>query len=130
MTVIDHFSKHIDLSTWNCNYFLYSFQGLYLEIPGPTLIDIKLIFKASNEDVSRSVSGRGAGGFTGAMIGGILADRFSHSLDLFVALSETIAGFAIMLVPYSFSVHTLWFHYFILGTCGGVIGIGKLLLFS
>ncbi|KAL4233831.1 hypothetical protein ACF0H5_008507 [Mactra antiquata] len=104
-------------------FLVWCSLGLYLEIPGPTLIDIKLLFNSSFEDVSRSVSGRGAGGFTGAVIGGIFADRFSHALDLFVAVSETIAGFAIMAVPYSFSVHTLWFHYFTLGACGGVIGI-------
>ncbi|XP_060571193.1 sodium-dependent glucose transporter 1-like isoform X3 [Ruditapes philippinarum] len=98
-------------------------MGFYLEIPGPTMIDIKIIFSATYEEVSRSVSGRGAGGFFGALIGGILVDKCSNSLDLLIALSETIAGLAIILVPYTYTINTLWFHYFALGVCSGVIGI-------
>ncbi|XP_045196704.2 sodium-dependent glucose transporter 1-like [Mercenaria mercenaria] len=98
-------------------------MGLYLEMPGPTMIDIKIIFKATYEDVSRSVSGRGAGGFCGALVAGFLVDRFSHSLDLLIALAETVAGLAIMTLPYTFTINTLWFHYFTLGVCSGVVGI-------
>lgn len=87
------------------------------------MIDIKLIFNATYEEVSRSVSGRGAGGFSGAVVGGFLVHKFGHSLDLLVALSETVAAVAIMFVPYSHSVNTIWFHYLIIGCCGGVINI-------
>jgi predicted MFS family arabinose efflux permease len=89
------------------------------------MIDIKIIFSATYEEVSRSVSGRGAGGFFGALIGGILVDKFSNSLDLLIALSETIAGLAIILVPYTYTMNTLWFHYLILGMCNSIVGIGK-----
>ncbi|XP_060571191.1 sodium-dependent glucose transporter 1-like isoform X1 [Ruditapes philippinarum] len=98
-------------------------MGFYLEIPGPTMIDIKIIFSATYEEVSRSVSGRGAGGFFGALIGGFLVDKFSNSLDLLIALSETIAGLAIILVPYTYTINTLWFHYLILGMCNSIVGI-------
>ena len=96
-----------------------------MEIPGPTMIDIKLIFNATYNEVSRSVSGRGAGGLTGALIGGFLIDKFDNSLDIFIAVSETFAGLAVMGIPYSPSVNTLWFHYFCLGALGAIIGIGK-----
>lgn len=104
-------------------FFVWVSMGLYLEIPGPTMIDIKIIFKATYEEVSRSVSGRGAGGFVGAIIGGFLVDKCSNCLDFLIALSEMIAGLTIMFAPYTYSINTLWFHYFILGVCSGVIGI-------
>lgn len=89
------------------------------------MIDIRIIFQASFEEVSRSVSGRGAGGFFGALIGGLLVDRCSHSLDLLIAISETLATLAITFIPYTYNINTLWFHYFVLGVCNGVIVIGK-----
>ncbi|XP_053398393.1 sodium-dependent glucose transporter 1A-like [Mercenaria mercenaria] len=104
-------------------FLVWCSMGLYQEIPGPTMIDIKLIFNATYEEVSRSVSGRGAGGFCGALIGGFLVDRFSHSSDLIIAVSETIAALAIMFVPYSHSANTIWFHYFFTGICGVTINI-------
>lgn len=107
-------------------FLVYCSMGLYLEIPGPTMIDIKLIYKATYEDVSRSVSGRGAGGFTGALIGGYLVDRFGHSLDLLIGISETVAAAAIITAPYTFSVETLWFHYLTVGICAAVISMAAI----
>ena len=94
------------------------------------MIDIKLIFKgATYEDVSRSVSGRGAGGFVGSLIGGVLVDKYSNNLDLFIGMSAVISSATIMFLPFSFSVHTLWFHYFVLGMCSGITGIGIYILY-
>ena len=92
---------------------------------GPTMIDIKIIFGATNQEVSRSVSGRGAGGFIGALIGGILVDRFGLALDLLIAMSEAVAGLAIMFAPFTYTINTLWFHYFTLGVCNSIICIGE-----
>ena len=89
------------------------------------MIDLKLIFNASYEEVSRSVSGRGAGGFMGALAGGILVDKFDGSLDLIIALFETVAAAVIAYVPFSSGVNLLWFHYCLLGICSGVANIGK-----
>ena len=75
--------------------------------------------------MSRSVSGRGAGGFVGALLGGILVDKFDRSLDLLVALSETVASVAVLTIPFSLGINFLWFHYFIMGACSGIIGIGN-----
>lgn len=104
-------------------FLIWATMGLYTEIPGPTLIDIKLLFSASYEEVSRSVSGRGAGGFVGALLGGILVDKFDRSLDLLVALSETVASVAVLTIPFSLGINFLWFHYFTMGACSGIIGI-------
>jgi predicted MFS family arabinose efflux permease len=89
------------------------------------LVDIKLIFNATYEEVSRSVSGRGAGGFCGAFIGGFLVEKFGHSLDLLIAVSETLAALVVMFIPYSHNVNTIWFHYFCMGICGVTINIGN-----
>ena len=89
------------------------------------MIDLKLVFNASYEEVSRSVSGRGAGGFVGALIGGILVDKFDRSLDLITALVETMAAAAVTYIPFAPDVGMLWFLCFILGACSGVANIGK-----
>ena len=97
-----------------------SFQGLYLSIPGPTMIDLKLVFHASYEEMSRSVSARGVGGFVGALLGGILVDKFERSLDLIIAAIEIVSSFAVTYVPFSPDVSFLWFLYFVLGSCGSM----------
>ena len=93
------------------------------------MIDIKLIFHASYEEVSRSVSARGVGGFTGALIGGFLVDKFENCLDLIIASIEILSSVAVTYVPFSPDVNFLWFLYFILGICGSVANIGKLRYF-
>lgn len=93
------------------------------------MIDVKLIFNATFEEVSRSVSGRGAGGFVGALIGGILIDRFGHSLDFVVGVCETAAAVAIAFLPFSPSISTVWIHYFTIGFTASIINMGKKTLF-
>ena len=88
------------------------------------MIDLKLVFHASYEEVSRSVSARGIGGFAGAVVGGILVDKFEHSTDLIVATIEVVSSFTVSYVPFAPDVNFLWFLYFILGICGSVANIG------
>lgn len=46
-------------------------QGLFLEITGPTLIDLKIKTGADYEEVAVAVSGRSVGYFIGSAIGEI-----------------------------------------------------------
>lgn len=88
------------------------------------MFDVKLIFNATYEEVSLSVSGRGAGGLAGAFIGGFVVDRFSNNLDLVIGICETVAALAISWLPFAPDIETVWIHYFILGIMGAVVGIG------
>ena len=71
------------------------------------------------------MSGRGAGGFTGALVGGVIVDRYSNSLDLVMALCEMAAAMAIASLPFSASINTVWLHYFTLGFTGAMINMGR-----
>ena len=92
------------------------------------MIDLKLIFHASYEEVSRSVSARGVGGFTGALIGGFLVDKYENSLYLITACIEIVAAIGVTCVPFSPDVNFLWLLYFILGICASIANIGKIVL--
>lgn len=48
---------------------LFYSKGLYLEITGPTLIDLKIKTGADYEQVAVAVSGRSVGYFIGSAIG-------------------------------------------------------------
>ena len=89
------------------------------------MIDIRIIYTANYEDVASSISGRGAGGFVGALLGGFLVDKFAQHIDLQIALAQTVASVAVLTVPFSFAISFVFFHYFTLGLCGAIINIGK-----
>ena len=89
------------------------------------MIDLKLVFHATYEEMSRSVSARGVGGFAGALVGGILVDKFERSLDLIIAAIEVLSAVAVIYVPFAPDVNFLWFLYFVLGSCGSMASIGK-----
>ena len=71
------------------------------------------------------MSGRGAGGFIGALLGGMLVDKFENSMDLLVAVPQTVASLAVLTIPFSPGVSYLWFHYLTLGVCSGIMNIGN-----
>ena len=71
------------------------------------------------------MSGRGAGGFIGALLGGMLVDKVENSMDLLVAVPQTVASLAVLTIPFSLGVSFLWFHYLTLGICSGIMNIGK-----
>ena len=88
------------------------------------MIDLKLIFHASYEEVSRSVSARGVGGFTGALLGGFLVDKYGNSLYLITACIEIVASVGVTCVPFAPDVNFLWVLYFVLGSCASIANIG------
>ena len=53
----------------------HDLQGIYAEIVGPTLLDLKDRVGANYEEISRTLVARSVGYFFSAVIGGTLADR-------------------------------------------------------
>ncbi|XP_045172969.2 sodium-dependent glucose transporter 1A-like isoform X1 [Mercenaria mercenaria] len=104
--------------------------GLYLEITGPTLIDLKIRTGANYEEVAVAVSGRSVGYFIGSAIGGVLVDRFIGHCDLMIGVCLTGGAIATVFVPWSPVVELLWFIIVLQGTFEGVINIAgqKLIL--
>ncbi|WAQ95746.1 MF4B1-like protein [Mya arenaria] len=99
------------------------FQGLCLEITGPTLIDLKLRTHSNFEAVATAVSGRSAGFFIGSALGGVLVDKLGRFSDLILAISlDLMAGFTAAL-PWARMTELMFAISLCAGTCEGVINI-------
>ncbi|XP_053391762.1 sodium-dependent glucose transporter 1A-like [Mercenaria mercenaria] len=97
--------------------------GLYLEIFGPTLIDLKIKLNTDYEKVAVAVSGRSFGLFPGCVIGGYLVDKFGKYCHLMLAVCLDIAAVATVVIPWSANVELLWFLCFVGGFVESVINI-------
>ncbi|XP_071145046.1 sodium-dependent glucose transporter 1A-like [Mytilus edulis] len=97
--------------------------GLFTEITGPTQKDLIIKTSSDYELVSRAISGRSAGYFIGAVIGGPLVDKLGHYCDLMIAVCLDGAAIATVIVPYCGNVSLLWFLLALGGTFEGVINI-------
>ena len=109
----------------NLTKSLVCFQGLYLEIYGPTLIDLKLKTSGDYEQIATAISGRGVGVFVGCVVCGILIDKFLHFCHTFIAVALDIAAIVTVVAPWSPGVEVLWVCCAVGGFAEVVIGIGK-----
>ena len=100
-------------------------QGLCLEIPGPTLIDLKITFNSSYEEITRSVSARGVGVFLGALMAGLFVDILGPNKDWLITLSQTMFTVAIVLTPFVRDLTVLWLLFFTLGSAAGMANVCK-----
>ncbi|KAK3577971.1 hypothetical protein CHS0354_008914 [Potamilus streckersoni] len=96
---------------------------MYSEIPGATMIDLKILFNANYEQISRSVSARGIGSIIGGFVGGFFMDRFSDWSDLLLAVFLTLGGLVFLFVPFVHDLGFLWFVFFATGIASGVANI-------
>ena len=104
---------------------IMSSQGLYTEIAGPTMLDLKMRYDSNYEEIARAVSADGVGVFFGALIGGLLVDIMGAWKDLLLTGSQVLVSVAVMLMPYVGNASFLWLMFFTIGTCGGVVNVGK-----
>lgn len=88
------------------------------------MIDLKLIYTTNYESVTRAVSGRGAGGFIGAVVGALLVDKFNDRLELFMALFTTVAGLCVAVVTNLPSIDHVWLLYCLIGGSSNVVNMG------
>ena len=100
-------------------------QGLCLEIPGPTLIDLKITFGASYDEISRCISARGVGVFLGALMSGLFVDVLGPQKDWLITLSQTLFTVAILSAPFVRDLTVLWLLFFVLGTAAGMANVSK-----
>ena len=75
-------------------------QGLFNEVVGPTLPDLKSRVSSNYEQISRVFSARSAGLFIGSIVGGFLHDRFTRRRDLLLTIALVISGLTIAAAPW------------------------------
>jgi MFS family permease len=95
-----------------------------LEITGPTLQDLKWRAHTNYENVARAVSGRSAGFFLGAILGGLIVDKFFRFCDLIIGVFLVIAALATIAAPWASSIELLWFLILVQGVAESVLDIG------
>lgn len=93
------------------------------------MIDLKLIYNTNYESVTRAVSGRGAGGFIGAIIGAFLVDKYEARLELFTAIASTTAGACVVMVTKAPTVDYVWMLFCAIGCCSNIINMGMSLYY-
>ncbi|XP_060600312.1 sodium-dependent glucose transporter 1-like isoform X2 [Ruditapes philippinarum] len=98
-------------------------MGLYGEIGGPTMLDLRMYFNANAEEVARAVSAIGIGMFLGALIGGLFVDMLGTWKILLVTGVQLLATVTIVSMPFVGTISVLWFMFFLLGTAGGVVNV-------
>jgi predicted MFS family arabinose efflux permease len=84
-----------------------------------------MYFNANAEDVARAVSAIGIGMFLGALIGGLFVDILGTWKILLVTGVQLLSTVTILFMPYVGTISVLWFMFFLLGTAGGVVNVGK-----
>ena len=104
------------------------FQGLYLEIAGPTMIDLKILFNTDYASVTRSMAGRGAGGILGAVIGAFLVDKYEGYLDLCIGVCSTMAAVCLTAIPHMPDINYVWLLFFIIGGLSCIKNMGKYII--
>lgn len=103
----------------------FCLQGLYLEIFGPTLIDLKQRFNTDYEGITVAISARSVGMFPGSICGGIIVDKFVKFSHVLLAVCLNIAAIATAAIPWLPNVMMLWVICFVGGFLESVITIGK-----
>ncbi|XP_053381279.1 sodium-dependent glucose transporter 1-like [Mercenaria mercenaria] len=102
------------LETW---FLVLTLMALstYVEIYGPTLIDLKIKLDTDYEQVAVAVSGRSVGWFPGSIVAGFLVDKFSGYNHLLIAIGLDIAAAVTVTIPWSPNVTCMWILCFIGG---------------
>ncbi|XP_053393330.1 sodium-dependent glucose transporter 1A-like [Mercenaria mercenaria] len=95
--------------------FSWIVMGMYAEVPGPTLIDLKYRLNTGYEELAAALSARGFGTFPGCIVGGLLVDKFSGWSHLMVALTLDVAAVAVVLMPWVPNVQYIWMLCFVSG---------------
>ena len=105
-------------------FFNEYFQGLYIEIIGQTLIDLKTRTNSSYESLAVAVSGASIGYFIGAVAGGFLIDKFGLFLDLALAVGLDLGAVGTVAIPWIPNTQLLWILCCLLGASTGIVNTG------
>ncbi|KAJ8316894.1 hypothetical protein KUTeg_004798 [Tegillarca granosa] len=74
---------------------------------GPVFKDLKIRTNGSTEDISRALAGRNIGFLIAAVCGGVLIDKLTNYLDLFIAVFLDLIAVTTMIIPWSPNPATL-----------------------
>lgn len=96
-----------------------------LEVVGPTLPDLKDHVNADYEEISRALAAKSAGLFIGAIIGGVLHEKFHRHTDLIMSLGILIGAVGISMVPWVATLPAVSFFLLLTGVSEGFINTGK-----
>ncbi|CAH1781905.1 unnamed protein product [Owenia fusiformis] len=109
----------------------YPFQGMYLEIVGPTLQDLKYRVNSNYEEIARALFARSVGFFIGSLAGGFLCDRYRDKLDIFLASSFILSGVGTCIAPWCSALWLLGCMFHLQGLGQGCLGtIGQALVIN
>ena len=102
------------------SFFNEYFQGLYIEIIGPTLIGLKTRINSSYESLTVAVSGASISYLIGAVIGGFLIDKFGLFLDLALGVGLDLGAVGTVAIPWIPNTQLLWLLCCLLGALTGM----------
>lgn len=102
---------------------VWTSMGLYGEIGGPTMLDLRIRFHANSEDIARSISANGIGIFVGAVISGLFVDTLGAWKFLIVTIAQLLSTITIVSMPFVRSLALLWLMFFCLGTSAGAVNV-------
>lgn len=98
-------------------------MGLYMEIGGPTMLDLRIRFHSNSEEVARCVSAQGVGIFLGALISGFFVDLMGSWKILLITGAQVLSTVTIVSMPFVGSLGALWFMFFLLGNSSGIVNV-------
>ena len=103
--------------------FRFSFQGLFNEIIGPTLQDLKDNLGVDYETVSGALGIKSIGQMVGAIMGGFMHERYYQHSELILACALWLGAISTLIIP-------LGTHLALVATMFGLSGIGEGLINS
>ena len=94
------------------------------------MIDLKARTNSSYESLAAAVSGTSVGYFFGALIGGLLVDKFGLFCDLMIAVALDGGAAATVVIPWAQRTEVIWVLCSVQGLCSGVLNTGTVRLLT
>ena len=99
-------------------------QGMWNEIVGPSINDLRRIVQANYEEISRVFSVRSGGKLVGSLFGGYLHERYRKQSDALLFVAMVMAGIGIITAPYCKVLWLMGSTFFLQGLGHGVLTTG------
>ncbi|CAH1789588.1 unnamed protein product [Owenia fusiformis] len=109
------------------NIFLFLsrvFMGMYLEISGPTLLDLRDRVGVNYEEISRVLVAKSVGYFISSVFGGFLVDKLKGHVDLLISLGCFMGAVGTAIIPWSPSMPFMGVMFHLQGLGEGIIDVG------
>ncbi|CAH1788514.1 unnamed protein product [Owenia fusiformis] len=99
-------------------------MGIYYELSGPTLPDLKDRLGVNYEEISRILVWQNAAFLVSALVGGFLSDVFKPYIAIIIFISQVVALSGVAGAPWCTTLVTLGICYFLTGFGCGTLGTG------